>query len=119
MRKRTSYGFICLATHYDRAADRGASEELEIFGNMPQKSVVSTYGIIVGYCYNKAFFHYPLFYITLLASNLKYDALYGHRRWDARVWVVVDELEVFVSEVEYAIHLRVNLHLRQGARLTA
>lgn len=43
----------------------------------------------------------------------------SYRSRDARIWVIIHELEVFVCEVEYVLYVRIDLHLRKGARLTA
>lgn len=59
--ERTSYGLECLAAHDDRTAHGRALEELQILGNMPQKSIVLSYGIIVRYRYYDAFFHFQWF----------------------------------------------------------
>ena len=45
--------------------------------------------------------------------------LYCHRCRDAWIRVVVHELEVFIPEGEDILHFRIDLHLRQLARLTA
>ena len=43
------------------------------------------------------------------------------RNWcrDSRIWVVIDELEVFVFEVEDVLDVWIDLHLLEDARLTA
>ena len=56
-RERTADGFEGLAAHDDRAAYCLVAEELHVVGNVPQKSVILAYGIIVRDCYYYAFFH--------------------------------------------------------------
>ena len=45
--------------------------------------------------------------------------LYCHWSRDAWIRVVVNELEVFIPEGEDILYFRIDLHLRQLARLTA
>ena len=56
-RERTADGLECLSSHDDRASHRRPFEKLEVLGNMPQESVVLSYGIIVGYRHYNTFFH--------------------------------------------------------------
>ena len=57
LRKRAANGLKGLAAHDHRAAEGGALEELEIFGDVPQKLVIASDGIIVRDRYYYAFFH--------------------------------------------------------------
>ena len=44
--------------------------------------------------------------------------LYRNLRLNVRMWVVTNEFEVLVVEVEDALDVRINLHRGQGTRLT-
>ena len=56
-RERTADGFESPAAHYDRTARSRAFEELQIFGNVPEKGIVPAYRVIVRDSYYNAFFH--------------------------------------------------------------
>ena len=44
---------------------------------------------------------------------------YGNGRFDVWVWVVISQFEVLILEVEDALHVGVDFHLRQMARLAS
>ena len=45
------------------------------------------------------------------------EKLHRYRSRDTWIWIIINQLEVFVLEVEDILHVRIDLHLRKGARL--
>ena len=43
--------------------------------------------------------------------------LHRYRSRDTWIWIIINQLEVFVLEVEDILHVRIDFHLRKGARL--
>ena len=70
-------------------------------------------------CHRRAL-SFPMALLSAIATIMHFSIeLYSYRGRDAWIWIVIDEFEVFVFEVEYVFYFRIDLHLREGARLTA
>ena len=88
---------------------------------MPQEGVVPAYGIIVRYCYYYTFFHKFIIRSPIRSGmticQVKDDGSDGNDTGNVRMRIIVHEFKVLVLEIEYALHFRIYLHLRQLARL--
>ena len=103
---------------------------------MPQELVVFSYGIVVSYRYYDVLLHKVrllkilhsvqddngMFRMTTACSSdngqfWRQEGLYGYWRRNTWIRVIIYEFKILVLEIEDALHVRINLHLRELARL--
>lgn len=76
---------------------------------MPQKFIVPSYGVIVGYSYDYALFH----------KHTIFRMLNSYRSRDSWIRIIVHQLEILVFEIKNALDFWVYLHLWKLAGLAA
>src|SRR5690606_6161962 len=105
--------FIRFPAHDDGMARSGTLEKAQVIGQVPKQLVVLADGVIFCGSYNGR-------YKWTIHSVQDYSAdLYGYRRFDTRIRIIIRQFEIFIPKSEQVSNRRIYRHRRQWPRCTA